>query len=148
MSDRKYRQRGYQDSDARDRDRASGRTGPEGGPPPRPSRYDRPEGPRTPNMPGFKTIVRCHRCGTVVTTAILATTSCAKCGSALHSCAQCLSFNPAARYECSQSIKARIAPKDAFNTCELFEPRTRVERETGSTQQSSARNAFDDLFKI
>ncbi|MEW5983828.1 MAG: hypothetical protein AB1806_15865 [Acidobacteriota bacterium] len=146
--DRKYRQRGYQDGDARDRDRARGRTVPGGAQAPRPARRERGDGPRTPNMPGFKTIVRCHRCGVIVTSAILVTTSCAKCGSALHSCAQCSSFNPAARFECSQPIKARIAPKDAFNTCDLFDARTRVERETGSTQQSSARSAFDDLFKI
>lgn len=148
MSDRKYRQRGYQDTEPRSRDRSREPAKPDSGQPPRAGRHERPEGPRTPNMPGFKTLVRCHRCGTVITTAILVATSCSKCGSALHSCAQCSSFNPAARFECSQPIKVRIAPKDAFNTCELFDARTRVERETGSTPHTSARSAFDDLFKI
>lgn len=148
MSDRKYRQRGYQDSGAPARERTGDRPGGDRGQAPRGGPRERPEGPRTPNMPGFKNVVRCHRCGAIVTAAILVTTACAKCGSALYSCAQCSSFNPAARFECSQPIKARIAPKDAFNTCELFDARTRVERETGSTRQSTARSAFDDLFKI
>jgi hypothetical protein len=47
-----------------------------------------------------------------------------------------------------QSITARISPKDAFNTCGLFEARATVERETGSVRQTTARSAFDDLFKI
>ena len=144
MSDRKYRQRGYQDDD-RDRQPARDR---DGGQKPKPRPAERPEGPRTPNMPGFRTVVRCHRCGNLVNSAVLATTTCAKCNNALHCCAQCESFNPASRYECMQSIPARISPKDAFNTCELFEARSTVERETGSARPSSARNAFDDLFKL
>ena len=48
-------------------------------------------------------------------------------------------------------IPARVSPKDARNECPLFEPRTTVERETKSAtspnSQSSAKKAFDDLFK-
>jgi hypothetical protein len=47
-----------------------------------------------------------------------------------------------------QTITARVAPKDAFNLCALFEARTTVERETGSARQTTARSAFDDLFKL
>jgi hypothetical protein len=146
MSDRKYRQRGYQEDEARERERQRehSRTGqkPKGGP------RERPEGPRTPNMPGFRSVVRCHRCGTVVNAPILVSSTCSKCGVALHACAECESFNPAARFECMQAISARVSPKDSFNTCAFFEPRTTVERETGAVRQSSARSAFDDLFKI
>jgi hypothetical protein len=144
MSDRKYRQRGYQDDD-RDRAPARDRNGP-AAQKPRPS--ERPEGPRTPNMPGFRAVVRCHRCGNLVTTVILVNTTCAKCGAPLHCCAQCESFDPGARYECTQPITARVTPKDAFTTCQRFEARSTVERETGSARQSTARTAFDDLFKI
>lgn len=142
MSDRKYRQRGYQDDGSRDREsRAPQAPKPQG---PR----ERPEGPRSPRMMGFHDVVRCHRCGTIVQTAIGAATACAKCSAALHVCAQCVSFNPGSRFECMQEIPARVAPKDTFNLCALFEPRTTVERETGSVKQSSARSAFDDLFKF
>ena len=143
MSDRKYKQRGYQDDD---RDRQPPRDK-DGGQPQKP-RGERPEGPRTPNMPGFRTVVRCHRCGALVNTAVLVTTTCVKCNNALHCCAQCDSFNPASRYECMQTISARITPKDALNACELFEARATVERETGSARQSTSRSAFDDLFKL
>jgi hypothetical protein len=141
MSDRKYKQRGYQDDGARDRDRSTQE--PKAPPGPR----ERPEGPRSPKMMGFRDVVRCHRCGTIVTSAILSNTLCARCGVALHCCAQCQSFDPATRYECMQDIPARIAPKDVFNTCDLFEARTTVERQTGSVPQTTARSAFDDLFK-
>jgi hypothetical protein len=47
-----------------------------------------------------------------------------------------------------QPITARVALKDAFTTCHLFEARSTVERETGSVKQTTARSAFDDLFKI
>ena len=144
MSDRKYRQRGYQD-DNRDRTPSRPHEAPPGAPK---TRADRPEGPRTPNMPGFRSVVRCHRCGSLVNTVILVNTMCAKCGTALHCCAQCESFDPGAHYECTQPITARVTPKDAFTTCQFFEARSTVERETGSVKQTTARSAFDDLFKI
>ena len=99
-------------------------------------------------MPGFRSVVRCHRCGNLVGTVILVNTACAKCGVALHCCAQCESFDPGARYECMQPITARVTPKDAFTTCQHFEARATVERETGSARQTTSRSAFDDLFKI
>ena len=59
----------------------------------------------------------------------------------------CVSFDTAAPLECQQQIPVRISPKDTRNTCTLFEPLTTVERETKSTAPTSARKAFDDLFK-
>lgn len=159
MSDRKYRQRGYQDDE---RDRAP--RGPAGGPsgPKPPQHSGEPRGrvrePRAPNMPGFRDVVRCVRCGTELTVAQAhaLTGQCAKCGSDLHACAQCLHFDPGSRFECMQAIAARVTPKDARNTCELFEARITTERETrsasspssGGTGPSSAKKAFDDLFKL
>jgi hypothetical protein len=143
MSDRKYRQRGYQDDS---RDRPPARTA-DGAAAAKPKPAERPEGPRTPNMPGFRSVVRCHRCGHLVNSVVLVSTACAKCGAALHCCAQCDSFDPGARYECMQPITARVAPKDAVATCPLFNARATVERETGSAKQTTSRSAFDDLFK-
>jgi hypothetical protein len=48
-----------------------------------------------------------------------------------------------------------VAPKDERNNCTLMTPRTTVERQTstpaskdpGPASSSSARRAFDDLFK-
>jgi hypothetical protein len=103
--------------------------------------------PKKPNMPGFRDIVRCHRCGHPVSEAVLWGSTCKKCGGDLHSCAQCGSFSPGSHFECMQTVPARITPKDTRNDCTLFEARTTVERETGSTRPNDARSAFDDLFK-
>lgn len=148
MSDRKYRQQGYQDSSrpAREEHRAVRR-------PIEPYDPRIPRDPRAPNMPGFREVVRCARCGGLESVAIGLESVCRACGTALHTCAQCQSFDSGAVFECRQKIAARITPKDARNTCGLFAARIQVERETGSTpaspaRSSSARAAFDDLFKF
>ncbi len=148
MSDRKYRQRGYQD-DPRDRERGSG-----SGKPPAAKREYTPRGqpplaPKSPNMPGFRDVVRCARCGHVLSPPIGFETRCERCGAELHSCAQCAHFDTGSRFECTQPIEARVSPKDARNACTFFEARVTLERETKSPAgPPSARKAFDDLFKF
>ncbi len=157
MSDRKYRQRGYQDSA---RERKPAQTGPRVPQAPAgdgriETRADKAERKalegRAPNVPGFREVTRCARCGNVFTDPIGAESRCKRCGAELHSCAQCESFDTGQRFECSQTILLRVSPKDARNTCDLFSPRVTVERETHSQAQTqgpgSARKAFDDLFK-
>ena len=146
MSERKYRQRGYQDEPrepADSRPQQKKEYAPRGQPP---------IAPKTFNMPGFREVVRCARCGHQLTVASAWSqeATCARCGAALHACAQCVHFDTSAPFECHQPIRARVSPKDARNDCPSFEPRSTVERETGSTATSgpsSARQAFDDLFK-
>ena len=160
MSDRKYRQRGYQDENKP--------RGPKGPPPPRPPKQDRAPGrqlqdaagPKTPNLMAAHEVCRCARCGNLLSLPIAEDSVCAKCGVALHSCVQCVSFDTSARWECTQSdrLPARVAPKDARNDCALFAPRTTIERQTSTPQNrdagsasggssGSAKQAFDDLFK-
>ncbi len=144
MSDRKYRQRGYQDDGPRTREPRAPR-------PVEPRDPRIPRDPRTPNMPGFRNVFRCARCGATASTEVAADTACPKCGVPLHACIHCASFDSGARFECRETIPARVSPKDAANSCPLFAPRVSVERETGSTPasgSSSARKAFDDLFKF
>jgi hypothetical protein len=141
MSDRKYRQRGYQDDD-RDR-RPAERPNPSGPAP----RGERPEGPKTPNLMPTRQVVRCSRCGAEIATPYGADVRCSKCGADVHTCAQCVYFDPGARFQCMQPVTERIAAKDAKNGCARWEPRKTVERETHSVAVSSARRAFDDLFK-
>ena len=142
--DRKYRQRGYQDAPReprRDQKPAEKKEyAPRGQPP---------LAPKTFNMPGFREIVRCARCGNElsVATAWSQDATCARCGSDLHACAQCANFDTGAPFECQQTIPTRVSPKDVRNACTLYEPRTTVERETKSQAPTSARKAFDDLFK-
>jgi len=141
MSDRKYRQRGYQD-EPRERERPATKPAP-----PRDKR-DRPDGPKTPNLMASHEVFRCSRCGNRLALPVESGGRCARCGVDLHSCIQCVSFDTSARFECTQPIAARVAPKDARNSCAFFSARTTVERQTGTPQgPPSARQAFDDLFK-
>ena len=156
--DRKYRQRGYQD-DPRPR-------GPKGPSAPRPPQerapgrvLQDPAGPKTPNLMAAHEVCRCARCGNLLSLPFPDDARCERCGVDLHSCVQCVSFDTSARWECTQSpaLPARVAPKDARNSCSLFTPRTTVERQTGtpaasgggggSSGTSSAKRAFEDLFK-
>lgn len=105
-------------------------------------------------MPGFRQVARCARCGALVEAQIFSRSKCPKCQQDLRSCAQCVNFDPGARFECSQTIAARITPKDVANECALYVARTSWERETSSAQSqkpsepSGAKKAFDDLFKF
>jgi hypothetical protein len=95
-------------------------------------------------------VFRCSRCGNRLALPVEFDGRCDRCGVDLHSCIQCGSFDTSAVFECTQSLAARVAPKDAKNACTLFAPRTTVERQTstpGPQGGPSARQAFDDLFK-
>lgn len=139
MSDRKYRQRGYMDQD---RERESGSQLRQQQSPPR----DR-EGPRSPKMMAFGEKVKCAACGSAVQANISFGSSCPKCKADLHTCRACVHFDPSARFECHKPISARIMNKGARNECELFTPRTVIERETSSGKPTDARQAFANLFK-
>ena len=149
MSDRKYRQRGYQDDDRDRRPTAPARPPPEPGAPAGARRLSSQDGPKTINMPGYREVVRCAQCGTVVAGDVALDTRCPRCGTDLHSCAHCTSFDPGSRFECMQTaLTARVTPKNARNACTMYSPRTTVERETTAPRQDSARKAFDDLFNL
>ena len=160
MSDRKYRQHGYQDND---RDRAQKKpqqpSGPKG-----PKGSSRGEGPRPMHMPGFQEVLRCSMCGGVIPPPIeiALDSQCPKCNADLRSCKHCRHFDTGARFECTQQIPERITKKDIRNTCDLFVARTSIERETRDSggsggggggggavtpRPSDARSAFDNLFK-
>lgn len=140
MSDRKYRQHGYQDSGEKSRPQSA----------PKPKSQDMTFGPRPLNMPGARTVSRCAVCGAEITT-IGETGKCSKCGLDLHSCKMCAHFDPASRFECRQTISERVTPKDTQNNCTAYVMRQSVERETGSSPStgrvSDARQAFENLFK-
>jgi hypothetical protein len=147
MSDRKYRQHGYQDSDRDRRGPPGQRTGP------KPETF----GPRTPNLSPSHAVVRCAGCGTILPADFDPKGRCTRCGFELHSCKQCAYFDTAARFECSQPITVRIARKDARNECTFYAPRSTIERQTspgsgagsGSSLRASndPRQAFENLFR-
>ena len=137
MSDRKYRQRGYQENDrSREQQPAKQKQAPR----------DR-EGPRSPRMMAFGQKIKCAACAATVTANISHDAQCPKCNADLHTCRQCSFFDPGARFECRKPITARIMSKQARNSCELFAARAVVERETSSGKPTDARQAFANLFK-
>jgi hypothetical protein len=146
MSERKYRQRGYQDEPRPQGPKPSGR------PPQAPRapgrQFQDAAGPKTPNLMGSHEVWRCSRCGNRLSLPVAADAVCSRCGVDLHACIQCATFDTSARFECSNTaLAARVTPKDARCACPLFSPRTTIERQTGTQGPPSARQAFDDLFK-
>jgi hypothetical protein len=161
--DRKYRQRGYSDRDTQDkkRERTERPPKPHSGEP-RPKMLQDPNGPRAPRMVGSVTRARCASCGALLSPGFDANGDCPRCHAALHSCKQCVNFDTARQFECTQPVQVRYTPKDAKNDCTFFQYRMTVEKDTapiaaavGAPQASmlspgrpnDARKAFEDLFK-
>ena len=108
MSDRKYRQRGYQD-DPRDREKTRERAAPKPIEPRAPGRQlQDAAGPKTPNLMASHEVFRCSRCGNRLALPVEADGRCSRCGVGLHSCIQCASFDTSARFECAQTLAARV----------------------------------------
>ena len=162
MSDRKYKQRGYQDDD-RDRrpPRQDGQAnGPAPGRPERPpgapagARRISSEGAKNPNMPGFREVARCSRCGTFVDAQIFSRSKCTKCQQDLRSCAQCVHFDPrralrmhAADYGARVAQGRRQRLHVLLATHDLG-ARNLIGVRQKPSEPSGAKKAFDDLFKF
>lgn len=156
--DRKYRQRGYMESNRdtngfRREDRAK---------PPGPRPPIDVTGPRLPRLLQNVAAARCFNCSTALPVDIDWKGNCPKCGVALHCCKQCAHFEPSTRFQCQKPIQVRIPVKDQANECELFNPRVTVARDVAPSNHtgngtsasapaprspSDARTAFDNLFK-
>lgn len=159
--DRKYSQRGYQESSRDEFKKNDGR-----------EERPRPQGPRPPidvtgpRLPRLVQAVaasRCYNCATALPADVDFSGKCPKCNSDLHCCKQCAYFEPSTRFQCLKPIPVRIAAKDQANTCELFKARVTVARDSHAQVSSSApapaasaavprsasdaRAAFDNLFR-
>lgn len=142
--DRKYRQRGYHDSD-RGAQRSRG---------PMPPR-EKKEGPRGRGLGApTESAFRCAQCNEKrpLFEELTVDASCGKCNAALHTCANCIHFDTSTRWECRQveSLPARVAKKRDRNECAFFTPKTVQEfgKESEKAAPGDARSAFDALFKF
>ena len=155
--ERKYRQRGYMDSEREPRERRPGdRPKPSGPRPP----IDV-TGPRLPRLLQNVVAARCYNCSTALSPDVDWKGKCPKCSAALHCCKQCAHFEPSTRFQCLKPIPVRIAMKDQANECESFSPRVTVARDAAPggnnnhvaapvqppRSPTDARAAFDSLFK-
>ena len=164
-SDRKYGQRGYQDSGPGDGGRREDRPKFSGPKPP----IDV-TGPRLPRLVESVTASRCWNCSTTILDGLDFAAKCPKCNSALHCCKQCSFFDSSTRFQCTKPIPERVNKKDLANECAFFKTSVTVARDTPtqrpagfggssngvpmtveqlSSPKSSheARVAFDSLFK-
>ncbi|HZE87962.1 MAG TPA: hypothetical protein VE404_00370 [Verrucomicrobiae bacterium] len=136
--DRKYKQKGYQDSGGggtREKRPAS-------------TPRDRSE-PRPVEKPRTRTVSRCTECGAMLASGG-ADGVCAGCGVEIHACTQCGFFDPGVRFQCSKPVTEAVADKRGRNECELFELRASFERDISTAAPArppDARKGFDDLFK-
>lgn len=148
MSDRKYRQRGYQSEDG---ERGRSRRGPQ-----RPRNSEAPRGRGLGKPTG--NIFRCAACGEkqslVLVHELTPQSTCASCEGDLYTCTHCRHFDTSSQFECRQEIETRISGKAKANECALFEPRMVAEQgtsrssESGGSRGSDAKSAFDDLFNF
>jgi len=157
--DRRYKQRGYQESDRTD-SYHSDRPKQQGPRPP----VDI-TGPKLPRLVQSVVASRCYNCAMALPAEVDFRGTCPKCGTALHCCKQCAHFEPSTRFQCLKPIPERIAVKDAANQCTLFSPRVTVARDglpsgngtNGARHDAAAqvtprtatdaRAAFNNLFK-
>jgi hypothetical protein len=112
-------------------------------------------------MVGTVMRARCSNCGAVLAPGFDPLGQCPRCQLEMHSCKQCVHFDTALQFECTQPIPERIAKKDAKNDCTFFEFRMTVEKDTSPVNYATnssvpaapagrpndARKAFEDLFK-
>ncbi|MFH1574030.1 MAG: hypothetical protein ABIG68_08600 [Acidobacteriota bacterium] len=135
---KKYRQPGYQDEGNREKRQR---------PPSKPSS----RGSASRVETRFQGTTRCNNCAAEIQVAgqIEVTERCRSCGTDLHTCRNCLHFDPAARNECNQPVLARVANKGANNLCTHFEPKVLIEKKGSgaAAKTDSHRQAFLDLFK-
>jgi hypothetical protein len=133
---RKYRQAGYMDSNRERKPK----------PPPR----KKGSGGRVETK--FHLITRCNNCASEIQLMdeIRVTEKCNNCGTDLHTCRNCINFDPSARNECTKPVEVRISNKGVNNLCTFFEAKVLIEKKgSGAAPKAgdSHRQAFLDLFK-
>lgn len=138
MSDRRYRQRGYQDDDSpRERQR---------GPAPEALR----DGPRGRGLGApSASVFRCARCGRErgLEEPVGVTSTCEEgCGNDLRTCTNCAYFDSAAPNQCREPVTERVAKKSKANECPAYAPRMTAEFASEAGEPNEPRDAFDALF--
>jgi hypothetical protein len=142
--DRKYRQRGYQDSS---RTGGSGERGGGGFSDERPTRLEgAPKGRGAER--DREEVFRCKKCGEKAAPDFAPDAVCVKCGAPLHACVQCAFFDTAARFQCTKPLERAILSKTARNDCAFFGPKIALDLrgKTAIDTPDQARAAFDKLF--
>lgn len=149
--DRKYRQRGYMDSD---RKTESHRPPAQQQKPMTPEERAQMRGLRHAVQREANEVMRCPDCGRSIAQfgAVVPESTCPHCSAALHTCRACRHFDSGARWECKAPILERVMEKGKANHCPQYEARMVLDatgKRTGSSQGpgSDPKSMFDSLFK-
>jgi hypothetical protein len=145
---RKYLQRGYQDSDSESRERQK--------PPPRKDLTAEERIQKRSLRHAIdreaKEVVRCHNCGRSVESfgAITTETECPHCRAPLHCCRTCTHFDSATRWQCRAEITEPVGDKNKSNQCSEYHSRLVLDvtgRRSGTPKSNDPKSQFDNLFK-
>ncbi len=140
MSERKYRQRGYMESEQR----SESRPRPQGQRPHPAERGPRGRGLGAPTS----TVFRCRVCGEKHSVAGVAVDStCFRCGNDLHTCSNCAHFDTSRPNECRKPVLQRVVSKTKRNECSSFAPNTIQEFAAEPAASKDPRAAFEALFR-
>ena len=100
----------------------------------------------------FHLVTRCNNCAAEIQVMdkIQVTDKCSRCNTDLHTCRNCLNFDPSALNECVKPVKDRVVNKSGNNMCSFFEAKVLIEKKGSGASpkaEDSNRQAFLDLFK-
>ncbi len=93
--------------------------------------------------------VRCHRCGLSLSHLSLPLTRrdhCPGCGTELHVCRLCLSFDLNAPGQCTEDDAEDVKEKDLANFCEWFAPSETAFNPEEKTEADRALESLEALF--
>ena len=92
----------------------------------------------------------CYRCGTGLEPPkpVGRSESCPSCGAAVRCCRNCTFYDPAAHWECRETVGERVNDKEAANFCDWFRLAQAAQKQdsTWKSRRDSARDSFDKLF--
>lgn len=78
--------------------------------------------------------------------------TCSFCGEDLHSCRNCVFYQPGAHYDCHENVDELVKDKEKANFCDYFKVKREFEGDKSSADSAKkiqdAKDAFNSLFSI
>ena len=90
--------------------------------------------------------MNCPYCGARVD-GVYYSTTCPKCGKALHTCVTCRFYSPQSHYGCRENVDELVQDKQRQNFCDSFSiSENKIENQDSERKQ--AIDAFNSFFNI
>lgn len=90
----------------------------------------------------------CYFCGASIDTdaKIYRSSTCPSCGKDLKICLNCRFYDPAAHWQCRETIPDPVREKDRANFCDYFQLNTAGAARAEDSKSGKAREQFKNLF--